>query len=93
MADERIIRVTLVKSPIGYRKDQRATAEALGLRKLHASNVHRETPQIRGMITKISHLVQVEEVEEAELEAKLKKQAERLEAQIDVAAAEDDADE
>lgn len=60
----RKVRVTLVKSPIGYRKDQRATAEALGLRKLKASVVHTETPQIRGMINKISHLLEVEEVNE-----------------------------
>lgn len=61
--NERTVRVTLVRSPIGYKKNQRATAEALGLRKLHASVVHRETPQIRGMINTIIHLVQVEEVE------------------------------
>lgn len=60
----RKVRVTLVKSPIGYKKDQRATAEALGLRKMNASAVHTETPQVRGMINKISHLLQVEEVNE-----------------------------
>ena len=64
MSKERNVRVTLVKSPIGYKKDQRATVEALGLRKMNASRVHKETPQIRGMINKVSHLVRVEEVEE-----------------------------
>lgn len=62
--DFRTVRITLVKSPIGYQKDQRATAETLGLRKMRASVVHKETPQIRGMINKISHLVEVEEVNE-----------------------------
>ena len=60
----RKVRITLVKSPIGYQKIQRTTAETLGLRKMHASVVHTETPQIRGMINKISHLLKVEEVEE-----------------------------
>jgi large subunit ribosomal protein L30 len=60
----RKVRITLVKSPIGYQKIQRTTAETLGLRKLHASVVHTETPQIRGMINKISHLLEVEAVDE-----------------------------
>lgn len=64
MSKEKKLRITLVKSPIGYKKDQRVTVETLGLRKMHASVVHNETPQIRGMINKVSHLLQVEEVEE-----------------------------
>jgi large subunit ribosomal protein L30 len=56
------LRITLVKSPIGYNHKQRLTARSLGLRKLNASVVHYETPQLRGMIDKISHLLQVEEV-------------------------------
>lgn len=64
MSKETMLRVTLVKSPIGYNKKQRATAEALGLRKLNASVTHKETPQIRGMISRIVHLVSVEEVDE-----------------------------
>ena len=55
------IRVTLVRSPIGYTKDQKATAMALGLRKLHQTIEHRDNPALRGMIQKIIHLVQVEE--------------------------------
>ena len=54
--------VTLVKSPIGYTKDQKATALALGLRRLHQTIEHKDTPALRGMIRKIIHLVQVEEV-------------------------------
>jgi large subunit ribosomal protein L30 len=66
MSEYRTVRLTLVRSPIGYHKSQRRTAEALGLRRMHASAVHTETPQIRGMINKISHLLQVEEVERDE---------------------------
>lgn len=56
------LKVTLVKSVIGTPKDQRATVEALGLKKLNASTEHNDTPQIRGMIRKVSHLLKVEEV-------------------------------
>ena len=58
------VRITLVKSPIGYAQNQRATVRSLGLRKVNASVTHKETPQIRGMINTVSHLVKVEEVEE-----------------------------
>jgi large subunit ribosomal protein L30 len=58
------LRIKLVKSTIGYRKDQGDTAIALGLRKLNASVLRPDTPQIRGMINKISHLLVVEEVNE-----------------------------
>lgn len=53
--------VTLVKSPIGYTKDQRATARALGLRRLQQTIEHKDTEAVRGMINKIVHLVHVEE--------------------------------
>ncbi|MBI4760566.1 MAG: 50S ribosomal protein L30 [Chloroflexota bacterium] len=55
------IKVTLVRSPIGYTKDQKETAKALGLRRLHQTVEHQDTPALRGMIRKIIHLVQVEE--------------------------------
>jgi len=54
--------VTLVKSPIGYEKDQKATVLALGLRRMHQTIEHRDTPALRGMIRKVIHLLQVEEV-------------------------------
>lgn len=60
----RKVRVTLVRSPIGYTEDHRATAVALGLRRLHATAIHTETPQIAGMLHKIRHLLRVEEVTE-----------------------------
>ena len=58
---DKVIRVTLVRSPIGYTKDQRATARALGLRRMHQTVEHQDNPTLRGMIQKIIHLVQVEE--------------------------------
>ena len=59
---EKQLKVTLVKSAIGYEKSQGETAKALGLKKLHASVVVKDIPSVRGMISKISHLVAVEEV-------------------------------
>ena len=53
--------VTLVKSPIGYTKDQKQTVLALGLRRMHQTIEHKDTPALRGMIHKVIHLVQVEE--------------------------------
>ena len=58
---QKTVRVTLVKSPIGYSKRQKGTVRALGLKKLNQTVEHDDTPVIRGMIFKISHLVQVEE--------------------------------
>ena len=60
-SSNKVIRVTLVRSPIGYTKDQRATARALGLRRMHQTVEHKDTPTVRGMIQKIIHLVQVAE--------------------------------
>ncbi len=56
------LRVKYVKSAIGYPKDQKATIEALGFRKLQQTVEHDDHPTIRGMIRKVNHLVQVEEV-------------------------------
>ena len=56
------IRITLKKSPIGYNVKQKITVRTLGLRKLHQTVEHTDTPQIRGMINKVSHLVAVEEI-------------------------------
>lgn len=64
MADSKskMLQVTLVKSVIGYSKRQRSTVQALGLRKLGQTVEHRDTDVIRGMINKVSHLVQVHEI-------------------------------
>jgi len=53
--------VKQIKSTIGCKKDQIATVKALGLKKIRDVAVHNDTPQIRGMIKKVSHLVEVEE--------------------------------
>ncbi|NUQ37249.1 MAG: 50S ribosomal protein L30 [Caldilineales bacterium] len=53
--------ITYTKSVIGYGQKQRGTLRALGLRRLGDVVEHRDTPMIRGMIDKVSHLVQVEE--------------------------------
>jgi len=56
------IRVKLVKSLIGRKQDQIDTVKALGLKKLHSVVEHEDTPQIRGMIDKVSFLLEVEEI-------------------------------
>ncbi len=53
------IRIKQVRSKIGRPKDQRRTLEALGLRKINAVVEHNATPQILGMVKKVSHLVTV----------------------------------
>jgi large subunit ribosomal protein L30 len=58
---EKVLRITLVKSPIGYTKRQKSTVRALGLHRINQTVEHTDTPVIRGMVTKVSHLVQVEE--------------------------------
>lgn len=60
---EKKLRITLVKSPIGYTKKQKVTVRTLGLRRMNATVIHPDSPPIRGMINKVSHLVQVEEIE------------------------------
>lgn len=62
MADRKL-RVTKIRSAIGRESGQKKTLEALGLRKVDSFRVHSDTPQIRGMIFKVKHLVKVEEVE------------------------------
>ena len=59
--NEKSVFVTLVRSPIGYTKDQKKTVLALGLRRMHQTIEHKDTPALRGMIRKVEHLVQVEE--------------------------------
>ncbi|HIT85534.1 MAG TPA: 50S ribosomal protein L30 [Candidatus Ornithomonoglobus intestinigallinarum] len=56
------LKITLVRSTIGRKKDQIATVEALGLRKIRSVVEKDDTPQIRGMINKVSHLVEVTEL-------------------------------
>lgn len=57
------LRVTWTKSSIGFAKDQKRTIKALGLKRLHHSVEHDDTPAVRGMTTKVKHLITVEEVQ------------------------------
>jgi large subunit ribosomal protein L30 len=54
------VRVTWVKSMIGYDQRQRATLRGLGLRRLNQTVELKDAPQVRGMIAKVAHLVRVE---------------------------------
>jgi large subunit ribosomal protein L30 len=61
--EKRELRITLVRSLIGYPQRQRETAKGLGLRKINSRVIRPDRPEIRGMVNKISHLVKVEVVE------------------------------
>ncbi len=58
---ERELEITLVRSLIGCSPAQRAVASGLGLRKRNSRVIRKDSPEIRGMIRKIPHLVKVEE--------------------------------
>ncbi len=55
------VRITLVRSPLGYSQRHKATVRALGLRRMHQTVEQADTPQLRGMVAKVSHLVVLEE--------------------------------
>lgn len=57
------LQITLVRSLIGRDEKQRATVNTLGLRKTNQSVVHQDSPAIRGMVEKVKHLVQVQEID------------------------------
>ncbi|MCK6422869.1 MAG: 50S ribosomal protein L30 [Burkholderiaceae bacterium] len=59
MSDKKTLKVKLVKSPIGCKQSHRDTVRGLGLRRLNSERVLEDTPAVRGMINKISYLVQV----------------------------------
>ena len=59
MSEKKTVTVKLVRSPIGTRVDHRATVRGLGLRKLNSISELQDTPEVRGMINKISYLVKV----------------------------------
>ena len=60
-AGGKIVHVTLIKSPIGFTKDQKATVRALGLHRMHQTVQHNDTPALRGMLRKVIHLLKIEE--------------------------------
>ena len=59
---EKMLKVTLVKSSIGFEKSQKETVRSLGLRRINHTVTLSDNPQIRGMIYKVRHLLSVEEV-------------------------------
>jgi large subunit ribosomal protein L30 len=60
---KKLLRITYVKSAIGYSVQQKGTIRALGLKRIGAAVEHLDTPIMRGMVAKVRHLVQVEEVQ------------------------------
>lgn len=60
---EKKLKITLIRSAIGFEQSQKDTVRSLGLRKLHHTVILSDNPQIRGMVNKVRHLVVVEEVE------------------------------
>lgn len=57
---EKIVQITLVKSPIGYSERQKATVRALGLRRMNHTVEHVDSPTLRGMLDRVSHLIKIE---------------------------------
>jgi len=60
-AQDNRVRVTQVRSQIGFDRRQRATLRGLGIRRMHQTVELEDTPQVRGMIRKVEHLLKVEE--------------------------------
>lgn len=56
------LRITLIRSPFGRKPGQGETLRALGLHKVRDTAVHADNPSIRGMLRRVAHLVQVEEL-------------------------------
>ena len=63
MMADRKLRITQIRSAIGRKEVQKRTLTALGLRRLHQTVVHPDRPEIRGMVNRVFHLLEVEEVE------------------------------
>ena len=57
----KVLRITLVKSAIGYSETHKGTIKALGLRKLHQTVEQVDGPVLRGMLRQVAHLVEIEE--------------------------------
>ena len=60
-AEGKTIKVTLVRSAIGFPKPQKATVRALGLRRMNQTVEHKDSPALRGMLAKVIHLIRIEE--------------------------------
>lgn len=59
---QKMLKITQVKSVIGAPKDQKATVRALGLKRMNHTVLKPDTPAVRGMVFKVKHLVEVDEV-------------------------------
>jgi large subunit ribosomal protein L30 len=57
------LRITQIKSGIGYKQNQKETLRSLGLKRMHDTVVKEDRPEIRGMVRTVTHLVTVEEVD------------------------------
>ena len=57
------LKITQIKSGIGYKDNQRQTLRSLGLKRMHDTVVKEDRPEIRGMVQAVTHLVTVEEVD------------------------------
>jgi large subunit ribosomal protein L30 len=68
-----MLKITLTRGMVGKKLTQKKVVQALGLGKYGSSVVHADSPTIRGMVTKISHLISVETVEDGEHKAKAAK--------------------
>ena len=62
MAKAKTLKITQIKSPIGYKQKAKTTLKALGLRKMHQSVEQVDSPVLRGMINRVNYLVKIEEV-------------------------------
>jgi large subunit ribosomal protein L30 len=60
---QKILRITLVRSLLGNTERHKRTVRALGLRKMHQTVELKDTPQLRGMVAKVAHMVRVDEIE------------------------------
>lgn len=63
---EKMLRITYIRSAIGYDQKQKGTIRALGFKRLYQTVEQRDTPVIRGMVARVPHLVSVEEFEAEE---------------------------
>ena len=61
MSKQKKIKITQIKSQIGYKEKAKLTLKALGLRKMHQTIIKEDLPSIRGMINRVDYLVKVEE--------------------------------
>jgi large subunit ribosomal protein L30 len=61
-ASQTVLRITLVRSPLGNTLRHKATVRSLGLRRMHQTVELADSPQLRGMVAKVAHMITVEEI-------------------------------